>query len=214
MSAVWAKVVLSPHGANRWGSDNLEVAQMKKCSKCGEPKSLDQFGNRAVSPDGLHPRCKACRAVEGRGYRLTNRAKIRASNKEYRVAHRDETNAISREWATDNPDKRRTTTREYANANPEKIRLKCLRRRVRQKANGIFVVTVKEYKWLLARLCYLCEVAPSATIDHIIPVARGGRHAIGNFLGACGSCNCSKNDMLLVEYRRFQRRRNQPRGNL
>ena len=33
---------------------------MKTCSKCHEPKTLDNFSVRAKSPDGLRARCKAC----------------------------------------------------------------------------------------------------------------------------------------------------------
>ncbi|MEU4427510.1 HNH endonuclease [Actinoplanes sp. NPDC024001] len=37
-------------------------------------------------------------------------------------------------------------------------------------------------------------------MDHVIPVALGGRHAIGNLAPACRGCNNSKNDDLLIEW--------------
>lgn len=37
--------------------------------------------------------------------------------------------------------------------------------------------------------------------DHVIPIARGGRHGVGNLVPACMKCNRQKNDRLLVEWR-------------
>lgn len=38
-------------------------------------------------------------------------------------------------------------------------------------------------------------------IDHVVPISRGGANSIGNIVAACGSCNSSKNDRLLTEWR-------------
>lgn len=38
-------------------------------------------------------------------------------------------------------------------------------------------------------------------VDHVVPLSRGGRHAIGNMLPACRRCNRSKSNRLLVEWR-------------
>lgn len=222
----WGKIMMSPHGSHRWGSDNLEVAQMKKCNRCKEPKALDQFYKLSASRDGLQPRCKACHTTLKRDHYLVNSEKVLATKRDYYFANRVELRVASREryransderciynrgWASANRVKVRTSNQEYSKSNPKKMRLKCLRRRANTRANGVYTVTVKELQRLLGRPCYLCETAPSKTIDHITPISRGGRHSIGNFLGACGSCNSSKNNKLLVEYRRFQRIINQAR---
>lgn len=64
-------------------------------------------------------------------------------------------------------------------------------------------VGVSERDWLrlVARYqhrCAYCNERRPLTKDHVIPVSRGGRHAIGNILPACQSCNSSKRDDLLV----------------
>ena len=38
-------------------------------------------------------------------------------------------------------------------------------------------------------------------MDHVVPVAKGGRHALANILPACGDCNAHKSDLLLVEWK-------------
>lgn len=66
-------------------------------------------------------------------------------------------------------------------------------------------VSLTDWAALVCRHAHACaycgEVAP-LTKDHVIPVSRGGRHAIGNILPACQSCNSSKGNRLLVEWRR------------
>jgi 5-methylcytosine-specific restriction endonuclease McrA len=54
--------------------------------------------------------------------------------------------------------------------------------------------------------CAYCHADSPLTMDHVIPLARGGRHAIGNLVPACGRCNASKGAALLVEWR-FRTRR-------
>ena len=51
--------------------------------------------------------------------------------------------------------------------------------------------------------CYYCnaEVAPKQlTLDHIIPLARGGHSTKGNCVPACKECNSKKRDLLPTEW--------------
>lgn len=54
--------------------------------------------------------------------------------------------------------------------------------------------------------CFYCSAPADLTIDHVIPLAKGGRHAIGNLVGACQHCNSQKGAMLLIEWKRFLQR--------
>ena len=53
------------------------------------------------------------------------------------------------------------------------------------------------------RRCVYCA-APlgldDATLDHVYPLAKGGAHAIGNLVAACGRCNRLKGDLLPHEF--------------
>lgn len=40
----------------------------------------------------------------------------------------------------------------------------------------------------------------TATLDHVVPLARGGAHDPGNLVAACGPCNRIKGDMLPFEF--------------
>jgi len=51
--------------------------------------------------------------------------------------------------------------------------------------------------------CYYCgrSVPPKElTLDHIVPLTRGGKSTKGNCVPACKECNNKKKDMLPVEW--------------
>jgi 5-methylcytosine-specific restriction endonuclease McrA len=63
----------------------------------------------------------------------------------------------------------------------------------------------KEILAIQSSNCVGCG-SDDVTIDHIVPLARGGRHAVGNLQPLCRSCNGSKGAMLMIEWRVFKER--------
>lgn len=51
--------------------------------------------------------------------------------------------------------------------------------------------------------CAYCSSNLPLSLDHIIPVAKGGNHSIGNFLPACLRCNSSKCNKTIAEWKLF-----------
>ena len=88
----------------------------------------------------------------------------------------------------------------FEERHPERIRANGSKQTAARKAAPTFRVTPKEVHKLLAGRCAYCG-APSEHIDHVTPLARGGRHSIGNLVGACAACNLSKSKKLLAEWR-------------
>jgi hypothetical protein len=66
-------------------------------------------------------------------------------------------------------------------------------------------VSVRDWRRLVRRYggrCAYCGVLPDVLhMEHIVPLARGGRHSIGNVLPACATCNLTKWALLLIEWR-------------
>ena len=50
------------------------------------------------------------------------------------------------------------------------------------------------------RTCTYCT-GPADTVDHLIPLVRGGTNHEGNLTPACRSCNSRKQDRLVIEFR-------------
>lgn len=78
-------------------------------------------------------------------------------------------------------------------------------KRERRKAREL-----RQSQWWKRRLakgvCYYCgsPIPPSElTMDHIVPVARGGRSIKGNVVPACKTCNNNKKQLLPMEWEQY-----------
>ena len=52
-------------------------------------------------------------------------------------------------------------------------------------------------------VCYYCQGSvdrQAATMDHIVPLSRGGKSNKGNVVVCCKACNSKKQDMTAVEW--------------
>lgn len=55
-------------------------------------------------------------------------------------------------------------------------------------------------------ICYYCKKSfppGDLTMDHIVPVSRGGRSKKGNLVTACKDCNTRKKQMLPMEWEAY-----------
>ena len=75
-------------------------------------------------------------------------------------------------------------------------------RREREKARAL-----RKQGWWQTRVskgvCYYCAqtvAAKQLTLDHIVPLARGGRSTKGNCVPACKECNNQKKNLLPLEW--------------
>ena len=66
---------------------------------------------------------------------------------------------------------------------------------------------LRESQWWKRRLakgiCYYCgkQIAPKElTMDHIVPISRGGRSTKGNVVTCCKDCNNEKKYLLPIEW--------------
>ncbi|MCG8473773.1 MAG: HNH endonuclease [Desulfobacterales bacterium] len=69
---------------------------------------------------------------------------------------------------------------------------------------------LRQSQWWKRRIakgvCHWCEKAfkPSElTMDHVVPVARGGRSTKGNVVPCCKSCNTQKKQLLPMEWEAY-----------
>ena len=90
-------------------------------------------------------------------------------------------------------------TRFLVTASDEEIR------RERRKAREL-----RASQWWKRRcsagLCHYCgkKVSPrSLTMDHIVPIIRGGKSTKGNVAPACKECNTKKKHSLLMEWEEY-----------
>lgn len=203
----------------------------KICNRCNEEKELADFGKHSRKKDGLRADCRSCVSDQNRIYKAANAEKMR----EYAAAYRERTRAqrakdkrawylanrehslayaqnyVKRRLAED-PDYIIRRSRAWMEKNREKTRLRAHnRRRAKYRANS-FHVTARDLEKLRRQDCIYCGSRVNIQIDHVIPLARGGGHGIGNLAPACAKCNHSKTSKFVMEWKRDLKKRVEQNG--
>ena len=195
------------------------MAQGKSCSKCKIVKPLDAFTKSSIHSDGKYPSCRDCRYLYYVEYH--SRPEVKERQREYtreyesrpdvREARRKRDRERKRKQRAEaaGREKNAETVKRWRQAHPEesrrRMRLANQKRKASKYGSESRLVTTREARRILASPCANCGAAENIQIDHIIPLSRGGRHAIGNLQPLCSFCNLSKNNSLQVEWKLRQR---------
>ena len=161
---------------------------MKSCKICGVQKSFNQFAKHPSSKNGVGPYCIECNRERGRKRYQEKREFLIDQQRRYRQEHYDRRIQVEREARKRNKKKYR------ASRNERQLR------RARVEKERTFLILNKEIKKLYRDPCFICGSKKDQSIDHIIPLSRGGRHSVGNLMTLCRSCNASKNARFMIEW--------------
>ncbi len=164
---------------------------MKTCNLCREGKPNEAFSKCSARVDGLQNYCKECASIK---------------RKERYEVKKDEEREQNRQWFQKNQPWKRPEKREYLKAwlaeNRDRKNLSNALRKHRIRAGG---GTIRLIDWLTLcekfdNKCLNCG-KEEITMDHVIPISKGGAHNIENVQPLCVSCNCSKGAKT-IDYRR------------
>ena len=135
-------------------------------------------------------------------WRQDNIERNKETKRKYYQDHSDEIKRKTLLWQKQNPERANKNASKWAREHPEQRKLASLRRRVvEMNAEGDF--TIGEWDLLKKQYGYTCpccdrkEPEISLTIDHIIPLIKGGSNYIENIQPLCQSCNSSKNTKII-----------------
>jgi 5-methylcytosine-specific restriction endonuclease McrA len=176
--------------------------ERKSCNKCREEKAASEFYRHPGRNDGLSGTCKQCHIRYGVE---NNRIKIdqyRKRWKKWQNENRDAYRATARRWFANNSEIVRFRIRRWKDQNPEAVVLIRERRRARELgAPGDFTrAQWKAVCELANQKCLACGESKPLTVDHVIPLSRGGSHFIENIQPLCQPCNTRKSDQI-IDYR-------------
>lgn len=118
---------------------------------------------------------------------------------------RDRQNAAYRARYQKNIERERTRVKVYKHANPDKVAKWGDKRRQKVLSQSDGTASSRCIKALLnnADQCPYCGVnltPDTATIDHIIPISKGGLHSAFNLIACCLPCNVKKSNKSFAEW--------------
>jgi hypothetical protein len=187
------------------------------CTRCLGEKELSEFSRTKRTVDGYQDWCKDCTKEYKHAYYLRNKEKEQAKRRVNYQQHKDDYIRRAKASQEQNKEQRRVYMRQYMKENIEKYRdrIRAWARdyqkrphvhakiiayqRMHKNARRVMEgrkATAKEFAELVRLFdnhCAYCN-KPTAkpTVDHIIPVVKGGKGHILNLLPACDSCNKHK----------------------
>lgn len=192
----------------------------RTCTTCSEVKPVAAFYADARAHRGVSPSCRVCRLARDErdrrergvpaiprfndppGLKTCRRCLATKPIIEFSTERRNRDGLKS--WCNDCANER---TLMWHRANPMAMqRLKVMRR----TAEDVGTFTEADWLSLLHRhnyRCAYCAEARPLSVEHVVPITRGGRHTLGNILPVCRSCNSSKGRRLLSEWRYHTRRK-------
>lgn len=156
----------------------------KICLCCGASKELDLFHKNKSKKDGYNNYCKLCISEYAKKRYIKNKDYILSSNSKWRQNNKNRFKELVKNWRKVNADR----VRLYSNN----------RNAINRSAPGKLLLS----EWLEIKLnnnltCLGCskrEPIIKLTIDHIIPLSKGGTNDKHNIQPLCGMCNSIKGD--------------------
>jgi len=138
-------------------------------------------------------------------------ARNRAKTKEWKAKNPERFEEIDSRSRAKNALKRRAYAAKRRAEHPDKIAAsKAASRHARRERGGQPIPFEVVERVLSARVCYYCGVGVSrraarydvckTTIDHVLPLCRGGTNEEENLVAACLTCNSRKQTMLVDRF--------------
>lgn len=201
-------------------------APFKTCSTCKQEQPIENFSKDRTQPTGVNYQCKSCRSkINLKSYRqeklevdthqICTLCHIEKEIDEFYKDARGRNGRFTRCKECHikttivnnkkNPQSRRHAVKRWKEKNPDKIRVFDSNAKARRRLAEQKEFSTKDWKSLIERYegcCAYCGCSGVMTMDHVVPLTRGGRHSVGNIVPACHSCNSSKNNRFIVEWRK------------
>lgn len=190
---------------------------------CDEHHIPKVWHNNRAHPSGGQWNCPTCHRKRGDKWieknpvrkrelndqwKIENPDKDKASKDHYREKNPEKCIEAGRKFRKENPIKSAASSAEWKKKNPEKNAAKEQRRRA-SKLNALVPNrpvtsdTEIERKALFDGCCF-CGADKKLTLEHMVPLSKGGLHVEENLLGSCKSCNSSKHNHPVEDWFRKQ----------
>ena len=161
-------------------------------------------------------RCKAHREANPEYHKArlkawyeANPERMKLLKKAWYEANREKVKAYMKIWTKANPEKRKTSYERYKKANPEIAREASRKHKALKRTTQVQAINEKEVYLRDGWICQLCHKRVDkrfkhpnpmcASLDHIVPLSKGGTHTYKNVQLAHLGCNLNKCNNILPQ---------------
>ena len=188
------RTCLNDAARSKYTPKKKPLGDSKICKDCTEDLPLENFrkGTASNGKQYYQSYCKNC-------MKIRKRKEYHANPEHYRAKKREEY------W--ENPEDFRIRMRDWQRNNRDKLRVVEANNKKMRRAAFVERIEFLEVWNRDKGTCQLCGKLlsqetkfpdwESPTIDHIVPIAKGGTHEYANVQLTCWRCNHSKADSLL-----------------
>ena len=203
---------------------------IKKCKICGKilVACVDNFYKKNRGKYGFRAECKTCWRNKQKVYHNEHVEERKEYRQQYYIAHQDELKARAKEYRDTHVEERKKYNKEYREKNQERLStyLKDWRknntdktfnynvnRRIKEESQGRGI-TDEQFLEMMEYFNWCCAYSGKRfsgrnkdgdrSIDHIIPINKGGKHEPYNCIPMYMPYNSSKNDSDMLEWYKLQ----------
>lgn len=191
-------------------------SRQKYCPECGPAVMAEQSKVSNARYRKANPEKR--KAADAKYYKAhPNREKYRVYSAKYREANPEKVRAKDATYREVNLEKCKATVAKWIRENPERRAVSDSKWRSLKHANTPVSEMLTSTEWLAilaaaAGHCHYCDKEAKLTLDHVIPLSKGGKHSANNVVPACKHCNSSKRDKTLEEWNKSTRALEAARG--
>lgn len=142
-------------------------------------------------------------------YYRANKKRVEESISDWRKRHPEKVKSYLRKWRDSNAERERETRTKYRRNNKEKINIANRNTHAKRRSGG-GKLSAGLFQKLMAKQkgkCVVCRRSlkkHGCHMDHIIPLARGGKNIDGNIQLTCPKCNCKKGSKDPIRFKQEQ----------
>lgn len=155
---------------------------------------------RKAHPEQAREMVRRCWIESGKKYRRVQYKKhakrIKARNRAWQLAHPEQMRELRARWRRKYPERARAAIRCWARAHPAEVaaiqqRAHARRRGARTTERFLDIEIYRRDHWRCG-ICHRRVRRADATLDHRVPVSKGGKHTRANVQCAHRRCNSRK----------------------
>ena len=184
--------LLNKHGSDREAARALGISRTQFNNKYRKLAGLCVVSSCKNPPK---PDCTRCETCLKKAKSKKSKEEISEKNRIYRLNNLERLKKYNSDYQKRNLDKFQKSRKKYDST--EAGKLSSHRRRSKRRNQEDAPMSTFELEYLQAKIphCIICGPGKKTSLDHFIPLSKGGKLTLDNTIILCSECNSRKRDL-------------------